>query len=646
MYAPTEQEAPVVFVLTYADDIASLEGSAASLRAQSLQSWAWVIATPQPSAWIGDDPRVRVVQGAHGRDLSDLLPEGAEFYVVLEAGATLPPTTLEQWLWFLDAHPDCASVESSPSRPASGTATPRMMRRRAPGASMPALDGYVPNELQPGEDQVKRPAEVIHSPNEWLPEWRPVCNRLAKSGRRVLLVGSQMAFGGSDRFNLDLLDQLSRLGWDATVVATLDKHLEWLRLYARRTSDVFPLARFLCLVDYPRFLSYLIESRQPDVVLVTNTELGYRLLPYLRRSGGPAVVDFLHSAAEWNNGGYPRFAVEYQELIDLTVTSSSDLRGWLTGHGADADRIEVCYTNVDVDVFRPDPGARPHVRSALGIPSDEPVVMFAGRVSADKQPLVLAETIRTLAARSVRFTTLVAGDGPDLRWLRRFVKRHGLSSRVQFLGEMDQAGLARTMAASDVFFLPSRSEGIALTLFEAMACGLPVVAAAVGGQAELVTPASGILVERSTPLDEARAYAAALESLLTDPRRRAELGAAARSRVACDFHLDSMGDRMNELLEVAIERHRSQPRPKPGPGLARAAATEAVEITRLAELTDRLWSERAQASFHAGGWRSIGVNLFFTAREVGGPVYRWALARGWTWPREMKDHVQRFLIRS
>src|SRR5204862_161798 len=93
------------------------------------------------------------------------------------------------------------------------------------------------------------------------------------------------------------------------------------------------------------------------------------------------------------------------------------------------------------------------------------------------------------------------------------------------------------MAASDIFFLPSQWEGIALSIYEAMSMGLAVVGADVGGQNELVTPDCGILLPRSTEDEEAAAYAETLEALVADPARLAELGCSARRRVSEKFPL-------------------------------------------------------------------------------------------------------------
>ena len=150
-----------------------------------------------------------------------------------------------------------------------------------------------------------------------------------------------------------------------------------------------------------------------------------------------------------------------------------------------------------------------------------------GRLTEQKQPTVFAETIRLLEEGGEEFVAVVAGDGGYGPWLEGFISDHGLDPQARLLGAVSSDKMRGLLQAADIFFLPSQWEGIALSIYEAMACGVPVVGADVGGQAELVTPETGILLDRGTPEDEAAAYAEALSALLADPERRQRLGAAA-----------------------------------------------------------------------------------------------------------------------
>ena len=341
-------------------------------------------------------------------------------------------------------------------------------------------------------------------------------NTLVKNKPRLLMIVPWLTVGGADKFNLDVLEQLTAQGWEVSLATTLTGDSSWLPQFARFTPDIFILHHFLRLPDYPRFLRYLIRSRQFDLVMITNSELGYLLLPYLR-AHCPEVpfVDYCHmEEEEWKNGGYPRLAVEYQYLLDMNIVSSAHLRDWMHKRGADPEHIHVCYTNIDAERWQPLPAARRiAVRHALGvtegIADDIPIVLYAARICEQKQPRVFADTLVQLHQHTANWLAVVAGDGPELDWLRRFVKRHGLSDHVQLLGAVSNDYVAELMAVADIFFLPSQREGIALSIYEAMASGLPIVGADVGGQRELVTPECGRLITPDTPQAQATAYAAA-----------------------------------------------------------------------------------------------------------------------------------------
>ena len=184
-------------------------------------------------------------------------------------------------------------------------------------------------------------------PYDTLPNSLPWENRLSKDKPRLVMIVPWMAMGAADAFNLDLLEQLSQRGWEVSIATTLSSDHPWLPVFAHSTPDVFILQNFLRRVDYPRFLRSLICSRQADVVLVSQSELGYQLLPYLRAyCPQAAFIDYCHMEEEYC-GSYPRLAVEYQELLDINAVSSSHLKDWMVQRGAEADRIRICYTNID-----------------------------------------------------------------------------------------------------------------------------------------------------------------------------------------------------------------------------------------------------------------------------------------------------------
>ena len=467
----------------------------------------------------------------------------------------------------------------------------------------------------------------------------PEIDVLDKTRRRLLLILPWMAMGGSDKFNLDVVEQLSARGWDVTIATTGDDST-WLPHFARVTPDIFLMPAFLPLEDYPRFLLHLLRSRRPDVVMVSHSELGYHLLPFLcARAPEVTFVDYGHVVEEaWNNGGYPRFSAQYRDVLDLAIVSSRHLQQWLETEQVETERVRVCYTGAAVIGDHTLADARLRCRQELDVDDDMPVILYPARLCAQKQPQVFAETMRILSDGGVRFTALVAGDGPERAWLGAYLKRHRLADRVRFMGALPPSRMATLMAGSDVCFLPSTHEGVAITLYEAMASGVVFVGADVGGQREVLTDVCGILLPRLHDASrEAAAYAVALSGLLRNRDAMHQMGAAARRRMAAEFPLSRTIDTLEEAFTRAQALHRDRPRISIEPAIANLIATRAIEHERVTRLAERLWAQTVTAGAPAGGGWRLWIFRQCTWLE---PLYAWGLQRGWRWLPAARERIR------
>lgn len=457
--------------------------------------------------------------------------------------------------------------------------------------------------------QAKFPSPVIkpQARYETLPSDLPIANRLrkSKSTLRLLYVVPWMVTGGADKVNLDWIAALTRNGYQVSICATLASYHNWLPEFAKLTPDIFVLSNFLRPADYPRFLRYLIASRDIDIVLLSNSTFGYMVLPYLR-AHFPAVtfVDLSHvEEPHWMNGGHPRFGVGYQDMLDLNLVTTSDLRDWMVANGAEAERIEVCRSGIDTAQLDLAAADAVKARSTLQLKDDTPVIVFAGRICAQKRPLFLAEILRTLAKRGVTFQVLIVGDGELRAALASKLNAAGLTASVSMLGTVGHDEWLQALAAADVFLLPSQYEGISIALLEAMGMGVVPVTAEVGGQAEAVAPDCGILVPHGDrELDD---YVNALERLLTNPALRVAMGDAAKLRIRQKFSLPVTTSNLLAGLNRARHLTTSQPRLAVARGYAQEVATLGVEYLRMSALADHLWGQVTGSSLDA----STGLRL-------------------------------------
>ncbi|HSE95177.1 MAG TPA: glycosyltransferase, partial [Methylomirabilota bacterium] len=190
--------------------------------------------------------------------------------------------------------------------------------------------------------------------------------------------------------------------------------------------------------------------------------------------------------------------------------------------------VAVVPTGLDLDRFRPvSPSMRVAARRGLGLPPDGPLLLYVGRLDREKNLPLLVEAFRCLADRQPEARLVLVGQGTEARALRMSVAHRGLTGRVHFPGGVAPPEVVRFYQAADAFTFTSTTETQGLSVLEAMACGLPVVAVRASGVEEAILDGvSGLLVP-----EDPGVFAAALHEVLDDPHLATKLGVGARERV-------------------------------------------------------------------------------------------------------------------
>jgi glycosyltransferase involved in cell wall biosynthesis len=246
-------------------------------------------------------------------------------------------------------------------------------------------------------------------------------------------------------------------------------------------------------------------------------------------------------------------------LVDPFVCVSHESARQIIGQGVPAERVQVIWNGIDLDRF-----------AFHGPRLDGPAVTVT-RLSAEKDLATLLHAIPLVTRAEPSFRLEIAGDGPCREELLTLTGELGISGHVNFLGEVgDVPGL---LQRARMFVLPSQSEGLSLTLLEAMASGLPVVTTRVGGNPEVVAEdVTGLLVPPGQPA----ALAAGIMRLWREPSLLQQYGEAARRRAERYFDVRAMVARYEALYEA---RRGCQARPQPASVEASARRVPAKEAT-------------------------------------------------------------------
>lgn len=241
-------------------------------------------------------------------------------------------------------------------------------------------------------------------------------------------------------------------------------------------------------------------------------------------------------------------------LVTRYVTVSQDLQRYLVERiHIGADRIRHVCNGVDAERFAPGPRPSNEERPPELRGANLLVIGTVGRLQPVKDQATLlrafAQLCRSLPGVAATLRLAIFGDGPCLDALRGLARTLEIAPQVCFAGAVNDVPSA--LRCIDVFALPSLNEGISNTVLEAMSCGLPVVATAVGGNPELVDNGrSGRLIAPN----DAAALAAALAAYAADPQLRQQHGQAGRERVLSRFSLQAMVSSYQSLYDEVLRR--------------------------------------------------------------------------------------------
>jgi glycosyltransferase involved in cell wall biosynthesis len=246
---------------------------------------------------------------------------------------------------------------------------------------------------------------------------------------------------------------------------------------------------------------------------------------------------------------------------DLYLSVSPALVDTYLAAGLPGDRIRLVTNGIDVDRFSPaSPAERCELRRRLGLPTDQPIVLFVGFFSREKQPHVLLEAWLALHRDRALASTLVFVGATRSKYfevdadlesdMRAAARARGVEDRLVFAGQtLDVQDYFR---AADVFVLPSSREGLPVALLEAMACGLPCIASRLPGSTDVVIEdgVNGLLV----PPGDSASLAHALAAVLGDTERASGLGRAARATVEARFASGRVADAWLEAYATVLRR--------------------------------------------------------------------------------------------
>ena len=387
-------------------------------------------------------------------------------------------------------------------------------------------------------------------------------NKKEENGKtNILLIIPWMVMGGADKFNFDLISKLDKTKYDVTVIST-EPAINTYRQDFEEYSTVYDLTTFLDQKYWISFINYIIEKNNINLILNTNSEIGYGMLPYLKAKYEQIpIIDYVHMEEWYNrNGGYSRDSSGVSSVIDKTLVCNENSKKILIDHfKRNEEEVETVYIGVDEKQFDPDKYNKEELKEKYNLPKDKYIISYICRISEQKRPFLLLQVIRKMLDERKDFLFLIVGDGNLLASMRANARKMGLTENIRFWGRTNKTD--EIYAISDMTINCSIKEGLALTAYESLAMGVPVVSSDVGGQKELINEKTGVIVpciqdeEDIFKFDysdeEIDSYVIAINKVLNNLN---EYKKECRKRILDGFTIDQMVEKMTNIIDNTIKK--------------------------------------------------------------------------------------------
>ena len=393
----------------------------------------------------------------------------------------------------------------------------------------------------------------------------PSVKRSENNRINLLMIIPWMVMGGADQFNFDLISRLDKSKYDITIIST-EPAVNTYRQAFEDYATVYDLSTFLDQKYWVAFINYIIEKNNINIILNTNSEFGYGMLPYLKaKHQNIPIIDYVHMEEWYNrNGGYSRDSSGVASVLDKTLVCNENSRKILIDHfGRNEKEVETVYIGVDEKKFDPSKYDRDKLKEKYNLPKDKYIMSFICRISEQKRPMLLLEVIKKLKETRDDFVVLIIGDGNLLNKMKSTAKKYNLLNNMIFMGRTNKTD--EIYDVSDLTINCSIKEGLALTAYESLAMGVPVVSSDVGGQKELIDENTGVIVpcmqEEEDIFDfnyseeEVQNYVDAINKILANLKKYKQ---NCRKKILNGFTIDQMVIRMSNILENIANKPNKQ----------------------------------------------------------------------------------------
>ncbi len=373
---------------------------------------------------------------------------------------------------------------------------------------------------------------------------------------RICYIIPSLGLGGSEKFLLELIKHLSTSDYNFQIIC-LYKGGFLVPLFEEKGISV-------CVVGMKNIYDIrglikvfkVLQSFNPDIIhtKLTHSDIISGIINFVK--SGPVLVSTVESYHEWERAQTLKMFIKkqvlsliYRKFYHVIIPVCNYIKQQICSMIDIPDnKIKVIYNGVDTSFFSPNI-SHPHkkIRNHFGLNEQDYVIGTIGRLNEVKNQTLLLEAIAHLQHNELPLKCLIVGDGYKRKDLEKRAAELGCERIVRFIDA--QRDVRNILDILDIFVLPSRAEGLSITLLEAMAMEKPVIATAVGGNQELIRNGqNGFLV----PPGDSNTLASIILHLFQHPHKAVSVGKAARQYILEHFDINIIAHKYNTLYKTLL----------------------------------------------------------------------------------------------
>ena len=382
------------------------------------------------------------------------------------------------------------------------------------------------------------------------------CSRLkvSEDKKYILCIIPYMVVGGAERVILNIAKAFEHEKYSFHCITTVNANHVWFnKFYPYFQNIIIPSRSITVDSIFNRYFDLLIRKLNINVVLISNSLIGYKYLPKLKSTFKHIkAVDILHTRESFGIKPELKWVIPY---LDKRVCISKDLKEYMVEvyktyeiKNNYSERVKIIYNGIDIDIYNSVTKMKGKFKSKYRIPHDTKLISFIGRFSYEKNPFLFVDIVKKVIEKNSnnKLKFVMSGNGPESEKIKNYIREYNIENYFIQTGFIDNT--VELLADTYILLVVSKSEGIPFVVLESMSMKVIVISNNVGAIQEIIKDGeNGYLINLNDNIVES--FSNKIINLLNNADEYKQISRNARKTIDSMYTLKNMGNKYKDLFE-------------------------------------------------------------------------------------------------